>query len=149
MTDSKLLRVVAALLILALSVPADAKKDKGDAGKGEEEKWDVSNPPGEWRTIEIDTEETTWTNLDVSPDGATIVFDMLGDIYSVPIEGGDATALTDGIEWNVQPRFSPDGATIAFISDRAGADNLWVMSADGSGPRAITSEKEHLVHNPS
>jgi imidazolonepropionase-like amidohydrolase/Tol biopolymer transport system component len=74
---------------------------------------------------------------------------MLGDIYSVPIAGGEATALTDGIEWNYQPRFSPDGSEIAFVSDRAGGDNIWVMQADGSEPRAITDEAEHLVHNPA
>ena len=122
---------------------SDEKKDE------EEEKWDVSNPPGEWVSITIDTQETTWSDVDVSPDGRTVVFDMLGDIYSVPIEGGEATALTDGIEWNFQPRFSPDGSKIAFISDRDGGDNLWVMNADGSDPQAVTEEKEHLVHNPS
>ena len=115
----------------------------------EEEAWDVSAPPGDWRTVSIDTEETTWSNVDVSPDGATLVFDMLGDIYTVPIAGGEATALTDGIEWNFQPRFSPDGAQIAFVSDRGGADNLWIMGADGADPRAVSEEEEHLVHNPA
>ena len=119
------------------------------AEEEQEEAWDVSAPPGEWRTVTIDTEETTWSNLDVSPDGRTVVFDMLGDIYSVPIAGGEARALTDGIEWSFQPRFSPDGSRIAFVSDRGGADNLWIMAADGADPRAVTEEKEHLVHNPS
>ena len=73
---------------------------------------------------------------------------MLGDLYTVPIEGGEATALTEGIEWSFQPRFSPDGTRIAFVSDRGGADNLWVMNADGTDPRPVTEEKENLVHNP-
>ena len=115
----------------------------------DEEKWNVSEPPGEWTSVLIDTEETTWTNLDVSPDGTTVVFDMLGDIYTVPIGGGEASALTDGIEWNMEPTFSPDGTRIAFISDRQGADNLWVMKADGSDPKAVSQEREHLVHNPA
>ena len=128
--------------------------DEGEAAddaeaEAEEPEWDVSDPPGDWRTISIDTEETTWSEVDVSPDGRTIVFDMLGDIYSVPIEGGDATALTDGIEWNFQPRISPDGRSIAFISDRAGGDNLWIMNADGSEPRAVSEESKNLVHNPA
>ena len=114
-----------------------------------EDAWDVSNPSGEWQTITIDTDETTWSNVDVSPDGHTIVFDMLGDIYTVPIDGGEAQALTDGIEWNIQPQFSPDGTRIAFISDRDGADNLWVMNADGSDPRQISQESKHIVSNPA
>jgi hypothetical protein len=144
--------LVAGALLLCLPSPAEARKGKKDKGKDEakeEEKWDVASPPGEWKTIRIDTEETTWSNVDVSPDGSTLVFDMLGDIYTVPIEGGEATALTDGIEWNIQPRFSPDGSRIAFISDRAGGDNLWIMNADGSDPVAVTEEGEHLIHNPS
>jgi len=129
-------------------IAAETKASKVDEDAEEEEKWDVTDPPGEWRTVSIDTDETTWSDVDVSPDGETIVFDMLGDLYTVPIEGGEATALTDGIEWSFQPRFSPDGAEIAFVSDRGGADNLWVMNADGTDPRPVTEEEEHLVHNP-
>ncbi len=132
------------------------KKDKGKKGKkkgdneeSDSKKWDVNNPPGEWQTITIDTNETTWSDVDVSPDGTTIVFDMLGDIYTVPIEGGDATALTADIAWNFQPTYSPDGSRIAFISDREGGDNLWVMNADGTEPEAVSKEKENLVHTPA
>ena len=63
----------------------------------EDASWDVSNPPGEWREITIDTNTTTWSFVDVSPDGKTLAFDMLGDIYTLPIDGGQATALTSGI----------------------------------------------------
>ncbi|ANM32435.1 amidohydrolase [Acidobacteria bacterium Mor1] len=130
---------------------AKKKKKKGkDKDEVEQaEKWNVSDPGGDWKTISLDTEETTWSDVDLSPDGKTIVFDMLGDIYAVGIDGGEAKALTSGIEWNFQPSFSPDGKQIAFISDRSGGDNVWVMDADGSNPRAVTEEKEHLVHNPS
>ena len=119
------------------------------AGADEAAAWDVSAAPGPARMVTLDTQETTWSNLDVSPDGRTLVFDMLGDLYTVPIEGGDATALASGMAWDYQPRFSPDGRHIAFVSDRAGGDNLWIMDADGSNPRAVTDEPEHLVHNPS
>jgi Tol biopolymer transport system component/imidazolonepropionase-like amidohydrolase len=136
------------MLALVLPGVTRAKDEKG--GKDEEEKkWDVGNPPGEWKKISIDTDETTWSDVDVSPDGKTIVFDMLGDVYAVPIEGGEAQALTSGIAWDFQPRYGPDGTKIAFVSDRGGGDNLWVMSADGGGARAVTEEKEHLVHNPA
>ena len=111
--------------------------------------WSVNDPQGDWREIRIDTEETTWSNVSVSADGETVVFDMLGDIYTVSIDGGEARALTRDIAWNFQPTFSPDGSKIAFISDRDGADNLWVMDADGSNARQVSQEKSNLVHNPA
>lgn len=164
---SSVLALLALALIWASPGPAQAQSpgeqaegemtapdEPGDVGEteDEDEKWSVTEPPetwGEWSTVAIDTAEMTWSNVDVSPDGETIVFDMLGDIYTVPLEGGDATALTEGIDWSFQPRYSPDGSQIAFISDRSGGDNLWIMGADGSEPRQVTAEKEHLVHNPN
>ncbi|MCF6262267.1 MAG: amidohydrolase family protein [Xanthomonadales bacterium] len=123
---------------------ADAEVDVEETPK-----WDVSNPPGEWKAITIDTRETTWSDVDVSPDGKTFLFDMLGDIYRVSIKGGKAKAITAGIEWNYQAKFSPDGKSIVFISDRAGGDNVWVMDVDGENPRAISDEKERILHNPN
>ena len=76
--------------------------------------------------------EGTWISFDVSPDGETIVFDLFGDLYTLPIGGGRATRLTDGMAFDAQPRFSPDGKTVAFISDRSGGDNLWLMDLDRS-----------------
>ena len=106
-----------------------AKKKSGDKASDTEEgeekdKWDVDNPPGEHYEIELDTDEGTWMSLDVSPDGEEIVFDLLGDLYTIPIGGGDATALTSGFAWDMQPRYSPDGESIAFTSDRGGGDNI-------------------------
>jgi len=97
-------------------------------------KWDVQNPPGPARDIPIDVTRGTWMSLDVSPDGQTIVFDMLGDIYVMPIAGGEARAIASGVAWDMQPKWSPDGRSIAFTSDRAGGDNIWIMDADGSNP---------------
>ena len=134
---------------LGIAPQIHGAEEAKDAKEKEKPKWDVTAPPGDWVSVKIDTKETTWTNLDVSPDGKTIVFDMLGDLYTVPIAGGEAKALTEGIDFSIEPRYSPDGRRIAFISDRSGADNLWVMNADGSKPRALTEEREHLVHNPS
>ncbi len=115
----------------------------------EKDSWDVNSEQHYTGEVSIDTSETTWSNVTVSPDGKTLVFDMLGDIYSVPITGGDATALTSDIAWNYQPAFSPDGSKIAFVSDRAGGDNLWVMDANGDNAHAVSDEAEHIVHNPS
>jgi imidazolonepropionase-like amidohydrolase/Tol biopolymer transport system component len=121
----------------------------GEDKEKKEDKWDVNNPPGEKKTISIKTTETTWSNVDVSPDGKTIIFDMLGDIYAIPAKGGKATALTKGRAWNMQARFSPDGKQIAFISDREGGDNIWIMDANGENASAVSSEKENMVHTPN
>jgi len=119
------------------------------AEDGEEATWDVNAPPGNARKVAIDTETGTWMSLDVSPDGRTIAFDLLGDIYVVPIDGGNATAINSGLAWSMQPRFSPDGSEIAFTSDAGGGDNIWIMSADGSDPRQLTEEDFRLLNNPT
>src|SRR5262245_26580508 len=89
-------------------------------------KWDVEKMPGETSDAKIDVDEGTWISLDVSPDGKTIAFDLLGDLYVLPIGGGEAKRIASGAAWEMQPRFSPDGAWIAFISDRDGMDNVWL-----------------------
>lgn len=147
-------RVTLILLAALAALVQPAYGQKPDSGPNEKADdsppdWDVSNPPGEWRDISIDTRTTTWSFLDVSPDGKSIIFDSLGDIYTVPMEGGKAKALTSGIAWSFQPTFSPDGKKIAFISDRDGADNLWVMDANGENAYAVTKETKHLIHNPA
>ena len=114
----------------------------------DEAKWDVNDPPGDEYEFELDVTEGTWLNLDVSPDGERIVFDLLGDLYLIPIGGGEAEALTNGLAWDMMPRFSPDGSEIAFISDRSGGDNVWTIPADGGEPRQISREDFRLVNNP-
>ena len=111
--------------------------------------WDVSQLTDETRTVTVDTREGTWISLDVSPDGQTIAFDLLGDIYLLPIAGGEAHAIATGPAWEMQPRFSPDGSMIAFSSDRDGAENLWVMDVDGSNARAVSAEQFNTVNNPT
>ncbi len=88
-------------------------------------------------------------NVDVSPDGRMVVFDLLSDIYAVPIEGGEARCLRSGLAWEVQPRFSPDGRRILFTSDAGGGDNIWVMNADGTDARQVTKETFRLLNNPA
>ena len=122
---------------------------KNDVEKKEDDKWDVSNPPGDKHDVNIDTKTGTWMSLDVSPDGKTIAFDLLGDIYTMPIRGGEATAIATGMAWEIQPRFSPDGSRLAFTSDRGGADNIWTMDTDGSDAEQVTKEKFRLLNNPT
>ncbi|MBS1525897.1 MAG: PD40 domain-containing protein [Bacteroidetes bacterium] len=112
------------------------------------QKWNVENPPGPSKKVTITTDEGTWMDLDVSPDGQNIVFDLLGDIYSIPIKGGRATSLAVGKAWEIQPRYSPNGKMIAFTSDRDGGDNIWVMNSDGTNKHPITKENFRLLNNP-
>lgn len=127
--------------------PGGCEDPEASAGCGSEG-WDVQNPPAERVEITIDTDEVTWSTVTVSPDGRTVVFDLLGDLYRVPVTGGDAESLTSGIAWDFQPVFSPDGSRIAFISDRGGAENVWTMNADGGDLVQVTDEKAQLLHNP-
>lgn len=113
-----------------------------------QDKWDVNNPElGETISLSFTTTEGTWMNLDVSPDGKHIAFDLLGDIYSIPIKGGKATLLRGGHAFEVQPRFSPNGKYISFTSDAGGGDNIWVMNADGTDAKQITKENFRLLNN--
>ena len=116
----------------------------------EKPKWDVAAPPGMTvRQIEINTDEGSWMNLDVSPDGGTLAFDLLGDIYTMPASGGAPTRIAEGLPFETQPRFSPDGRRIAFTSDRGGGDNIWIMNVDGSDKRQLTKEDFRLLNQPS
>ena len=117
-------------------------------GGRKDQKWDVNARHGPGHDVPIDVTQGTWMNLDVSPDGGEIVFDLLGDIYVMPITGGEARPLTQGIAWDMQPRYSPSGREIAFTSDRGGGDNIWVMNRDGSAPRQITKETFRLLNGP-
>lgn len=117
--------------------PADTTKpaSKSDA-------WFVNMAHGPADTVRFETDEATWMSVDVSPDGRTLVFDILGDLYTLPAAGGTAARITAGPAWDFQPRWSPDGRRVSFTSDRGGCDNIWVMNADGTGARPVTSEKK-------
>ena len=125
------------LFLLFIAVTANAQK------------WNIENPPGPSKKVTISVDEGTWMNLDVSHDGKTILFDLLGDIYSMPVAGGKATLLAGGKAWEIQPRFSPDDKQISFTSDRDGADNIWTMNADGTNKRPVTKETFRLLNNAS
>ncbi len=110
--------------------------------------WDVLNPAFPLNEINIKSNELTWASLDVTPNGKQIVFDTLGDIFITSIDGGDAVPLTQDFAWNIHPNVSPDGKQIAFISDRDGLSNVWVMNIDGTELRQITKEKNNIIHSP-
>ena len=140
------LAVLCAILSLALPGLVSAKESDSSANV-----WDVSQPRGKTRDIDFKTDEGTWMSVALSPDGSWIVFDMLGHIYRIPATGGEAVPITQdsGIAMNYHPRISPDGTEIAFISDRGGQDNLWVMKSDGSEPRLIAADMDARYAEPS
>jgi Tol biopolymer transport system component/imidazolonepropionase-like amidohydrolase len=123
--------------------------------------WNIESTPGPSRQQLIDTTEGTWITVDVSPDGKRIVFDLLGDLYEMPINGADGKKkrghprkITSGAAWDMQPRFSPDGTQIAFTSDRNGenkkaGDNIWTVPNEGGNPTQVTNEAYRLLNGPA
>jgi Tol biopolymer transport system component len=101
------------------------------------------------KPLKFTTDEGTWLSLNLSPDGKTIVFELLGDLYTLPIEGGKATRITSGQPFDAQPHFSPDGKQIVFVSDRSQVDNLWIANADGSNPRQLTRDTDQRFQSPT
>lgn len=91
------------------------------------------------RLLDFTTDEGTWMSLDVSPDGTTIVFELLGDLYVLPIGGGVGRPLITGSAFQSEPKYSPDGKWLAFVSDQSGSDNVWIARADGSQAKQVTT----------
>ena len=142
-----------------LAVTMHPTAQQGSPGQpSDTEKPDTVNPESlaltTAETLEFTTDEVTWPSVDVSPDGRTLVFDVLGDLYTLPIDGGTATRIVGGLSFESQPRFSPDGKHIAFLSDRTGVENLWTADADGSNPKAVskdgrTRDRPQIMVSPS
>jgi Tol biopolymer transport system component/imidazolonepropionase-like amidohydrolase len=128
-------------LLFSTYVIGQEKDDvKKDSTKTEKKKKDL--PLEATRTFHLQTDEGTWMNLDISPDGKTIAFDMLGDLYLLPVEGGKAERLTEGLAYDTHPKFSPDGKTIAYTSDESGSGNIWLIDV-------ASKEKTQLTKLPT
>ena len=127
------------VLMLALVAVAPLGAQAGPAAGGPDAKPPETLPLKAARTHTFTTTTGTWLSLDVSPDGQQIVFDLLGDLYTLPIAGGKATRITSGMGYDAQPRFSPDGKRVVFVSDRSGGDNLWTMRLDKTDTTLLTS----------
>src|SRR5688572_9420044 len=107
----------------------------------------INTPRPDGRKVTFEVTEATWASVDASPDGRTLAFDILGDVYTMPLEGGEARAISRGPAYDHHPRYSPDGKTIAFTSDEGGMENLWLMDADGKNRRALTDGKDAYVRS--
>ena len=150
---TRLLASLCAAVVFAVgaagTVPGQEPKP-GQKPENDRKKADKNELPLEpARTLEFETDEGTWISLDVTPDGQAIVLELLGDIYKVGIAGGEATRLTQGVPFDSQPRVSPDGKWLAFISDRNGSDNVWVTQANGTEPRKLSNESQDAVISPA
>src|SRR5882724_10136961 len=121
------------------------KKDKKDEKKDEKKGLPLKSD----RKLAFTTDEGTWLSLDVSPDGKTIAFELLGDIYTLPIDGGEAKFIDGGMAFDSQPRFSPDGKWIAFLSDREGTENVYIMHPDGSDQKQVSKDPNNEFASPS
>ena len=125
--------------LVSSAVPAFSQQPPppppADTTKRDTTKKDEGLPLGMTRSVDFETTEGTWMSLDVSPDGKTIVFELLGDLYTLPLAGGSATRITTGPAFDSQPRWSPDGKRIVFLSDRSGAENIWLCDAAGANRR--------------
>jgi len=144
-------RTLAVLLVVACtSVAAAQKKDPktpAQPPKPKDPAAAINTPRADARKVAFETTRATWASVDVSPDGRTVLFDLLGDIYTLSIDGGEAKAVSRGPAYDHHPRFSPDGKTIAFSSDENGMENLWVMDASGLNRRAITEGKDAYIRS--
>jgi Tol biopolymer transport system component len=145
-------RVSTAAAVLALLVTSLARlpaqgPPRGAGGPGHEKEKPL--PLEAARHAAFTATEGTWISLDVSPDGKTIVFDLLGDLYTLPITGGKATRITEGLAYDAQPRFSPDGQSIVFVSDRSGGDNVWTMRLDFTDTTQVTRGNSSLYVSPA
>jgi len=133
-------KLMPCFLVFIIALPVFSQNNDHD-------EWDVTEHRADYHEITIETTEGTWMNLDISPDGEEIIFDLLGNIYTMPLSGGEATPLRESLAYEIQPRFSRDGEYISFTSDAGGGDNIWIMKRDGSEARQVTGEDFRLLNN--
>lgn len=142
-------RIASLATLVALPALASTAVNTTPPKPDSDKPWRVEEAHGTSKTVSFQTDEGTWLALDVHPDGRQLVFSLLGDLYLLPIEGGTAKRISSGPGYDVQPRFSPDGKSIAFASDRGGIENLWICDLEGKAARQISSETDQTVSAPA
>ena len=139
--------IILAFMFIAIPAKRGPNLPKRSKEHPQPSKMDLlCRPPA---SIEFSTDEGTWISLDVSSDGRKIVFDLTGHLYVLSMDGGKAVAITSAFPFDSQPRFSPDGKQIVYVSDRSGAQNVWISNADGSGSRRLTSDVNAMFTSPT
>ena len=128
------------------STAADDASGDAQQDQASDDDWDIEAAHGPVHQVQLRLEEGTWINA--TRHGDTIVFDLLGDLWSVSVLGGPTTRLTSGAAWDTDPRFSPDGSRLAYVSDKGGNEQVWLMDADGSGARQLSDEGVARLTDP-
>ena len=146
MTSVRIVRPWCSVLLLAALAPGAAAQTPTDSTRRTAP--DTELPLIPTRPLRFTTDEGTWMSLDLAPDGRMIVFDLLGDIYTIPATGGKATRITSGSGFDGQPRFSPSGRSIVFVSDRSGSENLYLIDPDGKNLRPLTRGSNQAYISP-
>ncbi len=142
--SKSILSLLNTIMILVLSQGILLAQD----GEKENKKKNGDLPLEAGRAFSFDMNEGSWISLDVSPDGETIVFDFLGDLYTLPISGGEAKQITSGMQFDSQPRFSPDGNKVVFISDESGGEGVWILDLPTDEKKQITKGKSNEYQSP-
>ena len=138
-----LLLPIAFISLATVGVAGQENDDPSEASRATE---DLPLEPG--RTLSARFDRGSWISVDVHPDGQSLVFDLLGDLYTLPIDGGEATRLTSGMAFDAQPRWSPDGEWIVFTSDRSGGQNIWMIRGDGSDTTQLSRGEANRAESP-
>jgi len=89
--------------------------------------------------IPVTVNEGTAFSFALSPDHKSIVMDLQGTLFVLPVTGGHARAITDDLYDAREPSWSADGRSIAFQSSRSGHWQIWTVGADGSQPHELTT----------
>jgi Tol biopolymer transport system component len=144
----RLLKAILSLLLLVTSSTLFSQTVAENDSSAAKAKKSNSLPLITTRTMKFTTDEGSWISLDLSPDGKTLIFELLGDLYTLPIKGGAATRITQGQGYDMQPNYSPDGKQIVFVSDRNGSENLWIADANGENAKAFTKGERHNYLSP-
>ncbi len=131
------------LTSLNAAIPQEAEEDTSESEMSHAEL-----PLEAERSVDLETDEGTWISLDVHPDGDSLIFDYMGDLYELPIDGGEAEQLTDGMAFDSQPRYSPNGEKVVFISDRSGGENVWILDRSTGDLEQRTKGKNYRMQSP-
>lgn len=133
------------LLVLGMNVSGFAQQNDAES----QDKLSHKNLPLDAeRQVQMNTDEGTWMSLDVHPDGEKLIFDHMGNLYELPMDGGQAEQLTQGMAFDSQPQYSPDGSKVVFISDRSGGQNIWILDLETMETEQRTTGKNYRMQGP-